>query len=151
MSSAESSPQPYITTIDHEGRPYVVTCRIAFDGIEHVGRLWFAEKTSIDSALPDRAPIPGRTREAVLEIARGLTPDELALRHRRALVEKRRYLQLRRTTDEILTKIRYLNQIAISVRDGLLDEDGAAQEIEMTEGQLHQCIDRLRKNAGTEE
>ena len=151
MPFADSSPQPYITTIDHEGRPYVVTCRIAFDGIEHIGRLWFAEKGSIDAALPDRAAIPGRTRDAVLEFAHSLTPDELALRHRRALVEKRRYLQLRRVTDDILTKIRYLNQIAISVRDGLLDEDGATQEIDMTEQQLHECIERLRKNAGAEE
>ena len=35
------------------------------------------------------------------------------------------YLKLRRLTDDILTKIRYLNQIALSVRDGLLDEEGA--------------------------
>ena len=78
---------------------------LGFDGIEHIGRLWFAEKGSIDSALPDRAAIPGRTRDAVLEFAHSLTPDELALRHRRALVEKRRFLQLRRVTDDILTKI----------------------------------------------
>ncbi len=39
------------------------------------------------------------------------------LRYRRALSDKRRYLKLRRDTDEILTKIRYLNQIAMSVRE----------------------------------
>ncbi len=149
MLPTDSSP-PVIATIEHQGRPYVVTCRVAFDGIEHIGRLWFAEDGTIDSALPDRAAIPGRTRDAVLAYARGLTPSELNLRHRRALVEKRRYLQLRRVTDEILTKIRYLNQISISVRDGLLDEDGATQEIELTEQQLHDCIDRLRKTAAIE-
>ncbi|HEX3868583.1 MAG TPA: hypothetical protein VHV78_17600 [Gemmatimonadaceae bacterium] len=149
MLSPDSSPA-VIATIEHHGRPYTVTCRVAFDGIEHIGRLWFAEEGSVDSALPDRAAIPGRSRDAVLDHAKALTASELSLRHRRALVEKRRYLRLRRVTDEILTKIRYLNQIAISVRDGLLDEEGATQEIELTEKQLHDCIERLRKNAANE-
>src|SRR5262249_28948143 len=99
-------PPQVVATIDHQGQSYIVTCRIACDGIEHVGRLWFAEEGAPESALPDRAAIPGRTREAVLEYAKSLSPTELNLRHRRALVEKRRYLQLRRVTDDILTKIR---------------------------------------------
>jgi hypothetical protein len=37
------------------------------------------------------------------------------------------------------------------MRDGLLDEEGATQEIELTEAQLHECVDRLRKSAGIEE
>jgi hypothetical protein len=86
----------------------------------------------------------------VLEQARRLTAQELGLRHRRALAEKRRFLKLRRTTDDILTKIRYLNQIAVSVREGWIDEDGATQEIELTERQLHDLIDRLRELAGVE-
>lgn len=145
------SPHTYIATIEHLGRRYSVSCRIAFDGIEYVGRLWFAEEDWDDAGLPDRAAIPGRTREEVLELARRLTPVELGLRHRRALAEKRRFLKLRRVTDDILTKIRYMNQIAISMRDGLLDEDGAHQEIDLTERQLHECIERLRESAGIED
>ena len=91
------------------------------------------------------------TREEVLERARGLAPRDLLLRYRRAVAEKRRFLRLRRETNEILAKIRYLNQIAIAVRDGLLDEEGASQEIELTEQQLHECIALLRHNAGLEE
>jgi hypothetical protein len=124
---------------------------VFFDGIEYVGRLWFAEEDWSEAALPDRAALPGRTTEEVLEQARRLTPTELGLRYRRALAEKRRFIKLRRETEDVLTKIRYLNQIAISVRDGLLDEDGAHQEIELTEHQLHDCIDRLRQIAGIEE
>jgi hypothetical protein len=145
------SPHTYIATIEHLGRRYAVSCHIAFDGIEQVGRLWFADEGSGDAGLPDRAAIPGRTRDEVLELARRLTPVELGLRHRRALAEKRRFLKLRRVTDDILTKIRYVNQIAISMRDGLLDEDGARQEIDLTERQLHECIERLREAAGVEE
>ena len=151
MPFPESATQPYIATIEHLGRRYTVTCRVAFDGIEYVGRLWFAEEDWEDAGLPDRAAIPGRTRDEVLALARRLTAAELELRHRRALAEKRRFMRLRRVTDDILTKIRYLNQIAISMRDGLLDEDGAKQEIELTERQLHECVDRLRHSAGVEE
>ena len=43
-----------------------------------------------------------------------------------------------------------LNQVAISMRAGLLDVDGAAQEIDLTEKQLHELIDRLRSYAGVE-
>jgi hypothetical protein len=142
---------PVIASLDYHGRRYSVRCRVGFDGIEYVGRLWFCEDDWDDPGLPDRGAIPGRTREMVLEQARRLTPDDLALRHRRALAEKRKFLQLRRTTEEILSKIRYMNQIAISVRDGLLDSEGAHQEIELTERQLHDCVDRLRHDAGIED
>jgi hypothetical protein len=37
------------------------------------------------------------------------------------------------------------------VRDGLLDADGAKQEIDLTEQQLHECINRLRHSAGVED
>jgi hypothetical protein len=151
MRPAESSAQPYIGTLEHLGRRYTVSCRVTFDGIEYVGRLWFAEEDWDDSGLPDRAAIPGRTREDVIEQARRLTTDELSLRHRRATAEKRRFVKLRRVTDDILTKIRYLNQISVSVREGWIDEDGATQEIELTEKQLHDLIDRLRSFAGIEE
>jgi hypothetical protein len=151
MFSADAFQQPHIATLEYVGQRYAVTCRVSFDGIEYVGRLWFALEGSTETPLPDRAAIPGRSREEVLELARRLTTHELGQRHRRALSEKRRYLKLRRVTDDILTKIRYLNQIAISMRDGLLDEEGATQEIELTEAQLHECVDRLRRNAGVED
>jgi hypothetical protein len=150
MGLSDSSAQPHISTLEHLGKRYSVTCRVTFDGIEYVGRLWFAEEGFDHAGLPDRAAIPGRTREQVLEQARRLTPQELGLRHRRALAERRRFLKLRRATDDILTKIRYLNQIAVSVREGWIDEDGANQEIELTEKQLHDLITRLRDYVGVE-
>jgi hypothetical protein len=150
MELSDSSAQPHISTLEHLGKRYSVTCRVSFDGIEYVGRLWFAEEGFDHRGLPDRAAIPGRTREQVLEHARRLTPQELGLRHRRALAERRRFLKLRRATEEVLTKIRYLNQISVSVREGWIDEDGAKQEIELTEKQLHELITSLRDLAGVE-
>ena len=72
-------------------------------------------------------------------------------RHRRALAEKRRFLGLRKHTDEILAKIRYLNQVAVSMRAGLLDVEAAAEEIDLTEKQLHGLIDALAEHAGKED
>lgn len=142
--------QPHVTTIDYQGRRYSVSCRIAFDGIEYVGRLWFADDAWDDTGIPDRGALPGRDREEVMALAKRLSPAELVLRYRRALAEKRRFIGLRKVTEEILSKIRYLNQVAISMRAGLLDMDGAAQEIDLTEKQLHELIDRLKGYAGVE-
>ena len=151
MSTYDEITQPHIATIESDGRRYNVSCRVGFDGVEYVGRLWFSDESWDDLGLPDRGALPGRTKEEVLTLARRLTPDELVKRHRRALSEKRRFHGLRKATDEILAKIRYLNQVAISMRAGLLDVEGAAQEIDLTEKQLHALIDRLSSFAGVED
>lgn len=150
MPLHDDTVQPHVTTIDYQGRRYSVSCRIAFDGIEYVGRLWFADDAWDDTGIPDRGALPGRDREEVMALAKRLSPAELVLRYRRALAEKRRFIGLRKVTEEVLSKIRYLNQVAISMRAGLLDMDGAAQEIDLTEKQLHELIDRLKSYAGVE-
>lgn len=142
--------QPHIATLDDEGRALDVSCRVAFDGIEYVGRLWFAVADDADTAIADRGALPGRSRDEVIALARRLTPAELALRYRRAIAERRRYLELRRVTDEVLTRIRYLNQVSVSMRAGLLDREGAAQELDLTERQLHDLVQALRHAAGVE-
>jgi hypothetical protein len=151
MSTYDEITQPHIATIEADGRRYNVSCRVGFDGVEYVGRLWFADESWDDLGLPDRGALPGRTKDEVLVQAKRLTSDELVKRHRRALSEKRRFHGLRKATDEILAKIRYLNQVAISMRAGLLDVEGAAQEIDLTEKQLHALIDRLSSFAGVED
>jgi hypothetical protein len=142
--------QPHVTQFEFEGHRLDVSCRIVFDGIEYVGRLWFTEVNDRDSSFADRAALPGRTRDEVTALASRLTPPELALRYRRAVAEKRRFFELRRVTEELLSKIRYLNQVSVSMRAGLLDEEGAAQELDLTERQMHELVDRLRFAAGIE-
>ena len=146
----DESVQPHIATLEYDGRRFNVTCRISFDGIEYVGHLWFADEAWDDSGVPDRGSLPGRTRDETLTLARRLTPQELMLRYRRALAEKRRFTGLRKATEDILEKIRYLNQVAISMRAGLLDSEGAAAEIELTERQLHDIVEKLKVFAGIE-
>lgn len=151
MATHDEIIQPYVATIEMDGRRYNVSVRILYDGIEYVGRLWFADEAWDDLGLPDRGPLPGRSREEVISLAKRLSPQELVKRHRRALAEKRRFLGLRKHTDEILAKIRYLNQVAVSMRAGLLDVEAAAEEIDLTEKQLHGLIDSLSEHAGKEE
>ena len=151
MGGYEERGQPEVATLNVDGRQLTVSVRIIFDGIEHVGRLWFAEEGWDDDGLPDRGAFPGRSPEEVVALAKRLTPHDLLQRFRRAQAEKRRYHALRRVTDDILAKIRYLNQVGISMRAGLLDVEGAAQELQLTERQLHELVDRLRPAAGVEE
>jgi len=140
-----------VGTIDVAGRRFAVSLHTAFDGVEYVGRLWFCDESwDEDPGFPDRGALPGRTIGEVLASAARLSPDDLVRRYHRAIVEKRRYHRLRRVTEDILAKVRYMNQVAISMRAGLLDADGAAQEIELTEHQLYDLIGTLRHHAGVE-
>ena len=100
--------------------------------------------------MPDRGALPGRTREEALALARRLdaagADAPLPPRARREAPLHR----AAQATDDILEKIRYLNQVAISMRAGLLDSDGAAAEIELTERQLHEIVEKLKVFAGIE-
>jgi hypothetical protein len=146
---SDSTPPP-IATIDHQGQKVNVTCRIGFDGVEYIGRLYFGPADGSELPMPDRSAVPGRTRDEVLSFAQRLTPQELTVRHRRAMAEKRRYLSLRRATDEIIAKIRYMNQLALSMQAGVIDPEGAAQEMLLTEQQIMDVVVRLKDYAGLE-
>ena len=139
-----------LSTLEIDERQVRVSLHTTHDGIEFVGRLWFAESIWKNSGIPDRGVFPGRTESEVLALAERLRPDELIQRYRRANAEKRRYHGLRRLTMELLSKIRYLNQVALSMRSGLLDQDAAAHEMQLTEQQLMELVKQARVMAGVE-
>lgn len=142
--------QTVLSTIDVDERDVRVTLHIVHDGVEFVGRLWFAETEWTNSGIPDRGLLPGRTEGEVVALARRLRPDELLQRFRRANAEKRRFHGLRRLTTEILSKIRYLNQVAVSMRSGLLDREAARQEMQLTENQLIELVRQAGQLSGIE-
>ena len=139
-----------LSTLEIDERQVRVSLHTTHDGIEFVGRLWFAESIWKNSGIPDRGVFPGRTESEVLALAERLRPDELMQRYRRANAEKRRFNGLRRVTMEVLSKIRYLNQVALSMRSGLLDQDAAAHEMQLTEQQLVELVKQARVMAGVE-
>lgn len=151
MSDSGDSVQPFLATIEVGGRRLDVSVLISYDGIEYGGRLWFFETEWDDEGIPDRGFIPGRSRDEVEQLARRLSEEELVARYRRAAANRRRFVALRTVTEEFLAKVRYLNQVAISMRAGLIDTEGAAQEIDYTEHQLHELVRQFREVAGVEQ
>lgn len=139
-----------LTDITVDGRDVRVTLHTAHDGIEFVGRLFFAESGWSNSGIPDRSNFPGRSIDDVLGLVRALQPEELAQRYRRANAEKRRYHGLRQITLEVLAKVRYMNQVGVSMRTGLLDAEAAHQEMELTEAQMLELVVQMKHLAGVE-
>ena len=142
--------EQHLSTIEMDGKPCDVSVRIAYDGIEYIGRLFFSDPAS-GTGIPDHGAIPGRTIEEAITFARRLTLEDFTRRYHRARADKRRYSALRKATDEMLMKIKYMNRVSINMRKGLLDAEGAKQEIELIQKQLHEMIDRLPAQAGLEE
>lgn len=141
----------HLATIDADGALCDVMVRFSYDGLEHIGRLWFSGPAVGDKSLPDHGGIPGRTIEEAIQLAERFTTDDLLRRFYRARAEKRKYLQLRRATEQFLDKVKYMNRIALSMKGGMLDEDGARQEIELIVKQLHELVDSMPSLAAVEE
>lgn len=141
--------QQHLSTMEMDGAPTDVSVRIAYDGIEYIGRLFFADPAT-GEGIPDHGAIPGRTAEEAIGLARRLTLDDLTRRYHRARADKRRYTSLRRATDNMLMKIKYMNRVSINMQSGILDREGATQEIELIQRQLHEMIDGLPGHAGME-
>jgi hypothetical protein len=51
----------------------------------------------------------------------------------------------------LLEKVKYMNRVALSMRGGLLDPDGAKQELDLVVKQLHDIVDTLPLLAAVEE
>ena len=139
-----------LSTLTVDNREIRVSLHTAHDGIEFVGRVFFAERDSTNHGIPDRGTLPGRTPADVLDQARRLREEELMLRYRRANAEKRRYHGLRQITLELLARVRYLNQVGVSMRMGLLDTEAAHQELQLTEAQMLTLVQQMKHLAGVE-
>lgn len=134
----------HLGTLRADGGVYNVSLRIAFDGVEYVGRLWFADSVKDEEGTPDYGLIPGRTLDDVIAAARQLDAEDLTRRFHRAHAEKRRYIRLRRSVEEILAKIKYMNRVAISMHGGMLDAEAAEQELELVTDQIQEIVARLK-------
>ncbi|HJU76218.1 MAG TPA: hypothetical protein VJ717_20930 [Gemmatimonadaceae bacterium] len=149
MSEIREIEERFVGAIDMEQRRYAVTVEIAFDGVEHIGHLRFAnDDWEDDEGIADHVGIPGRSANEILVAAQALTREDLLQRYERAQTTTRRFHGLRRATDDVLALIRYLNKVSTSLRAGLLDIDDAAREIDSTEQQLVDRVRQLRGYAG---
>ena len=142
--------QHHVGTIEVDGKKYKVSIRLAYDGIEYIGRLWFADASTDSIGIPDHGAVPGRSVEEAVDLARKLNEEDLKRRCHRALAEKRRYIRLRRATDDILINIKYMNRVAINMRSGMLDAEGASQELALIQRQIEEIVKTLPSHAGVE-
>jgi hypothetical protein len=150
MGSRSASSEHEIRVIAIDGHSYRTTLRVGFDGVEHIGRLWFIDNLDTELAFLDHGAIPAATVEAAVRKARGFSDGELEHRCHRALGEKRRFGRLRRATDEMINQIKYLNRVVISLQSGMLDREGGQQEIQHIQNRILAIVRSLPIHAGVE-
>jgi hypothetical protein len=150
MSTASTSNDHPIRTITVDDRKYAVALRVGYDGVEHVGRLWFTD-TANGVAYQDHGAVPGTSALDAVRKAKEFTETEVEQRCYRALSEKRRFSRLRGATDKIIDKIKYLNRVAIGLEKGIIDREGGQEELQQVQGQLLEIVRDLRNHAGVED
>jgi hypothetical protein len=151
MGSNFANSEHEIRLIALDGQIYRAVLRVGFDGIEHIGKLWFIDEADSTHAFLDHGSVPGTTIEDAVRRAREFSQAELEHRCHRALGEKRRFGKLRRATDEMIHKIKYLNRVVIDLQTGVLDREGGQQEIQQIQNQILAIVRRLPIHAGVED
>ena len=127
MGNPSAGEELFVSAVEVDRRTYNVTVFVEHDGIEFIGHLWFSDaEWDDDDGVRDHGPLTGATPDDLVQRARALAPIDLAARYRRALAQRRCYHGLREITKDVLSQIRHLNQVATSMRAGLLDLDEAA-------------------------
>jgi hypothetical protein len=149
MSPSGTTEHP-IRVITIDANKYLVSLRVASDGVEYIGRLIFTDATT-KIFYQDHGGVPGISVLDAVRKAKEFTEAQLQQRCHRALSEKRRFGKLRRTTDEMIEKIRYLNRVAVGLEKGTIDREGGNQELSNVQGELLEIVKRLRMHAGVED
>jgi hypothetical protein len=151
MRAVSASSDHTIRTITLDGRKYNVVLRVGYDGVEYVGRLRFTDTATPDLSFQDHGSIPGASMLEAVHKAKEFTVKEIEQRLHRALSEKRRFNKLRDATDDMINSIKYLNRLAIDIKQGRLDNDGGKQELEQVQNQLLEIVKTFRHHAGVED
>jgi len=150
-ASNSSSTEHEIRVVAVDGHSYRATLRVAFDGVEYIGRLWFIDEVDSGLAFQDHAAIPGSTVDDAVRKARMFSQGELERRCHRALSEKRRFGKLRRATDEMINQIKDLNRVVINLQSGMQDREAGQEEIQQIQKQILEIVRSLPLHAGVED
>lgn len=150
MMPTSGSSDHQIRTINIDGQKYYVSLRVGYDGVEYIGRLMFTD-ASTEIFYQDHGGVPGISVLDAVRKAKEFTESQLQQRCHRALSEKRRFGKLRRATDEMIEKIKYLNRVAVGLEKGTIDREGGNQELDTVQAQLLDIVKKLRTHAGVED
>ncbi|MGH7604509.1 MAG: hypothetical protein ACRENK_11000 [Gemmatimonadaceae bacterium] len=129
---------------------YMVSLQVGYDGVEHLGRLWFTDIGDAEQTFQDHGAIPGGSVEEALRKATALTGLELEHRCHRAMSEKRRFGKLRSATDRMIEQIKHLNRVVVNLQKGMIDRDGGQREIEQIQKQILAIVKTFPIHAGVE-
>lgn len=151
MSRDSGATEHSIGKITVGGKEYTVSLRVGYDGVEHIGRLQFAESAKPDVIYQDHGAIPGTTVAEATWKAKELTDKDLEHRLHRALSERRRFGKLRSATDDMIEKIRDLNEVVINLQTGARDREEGNKEIEKIQAELLRIVRSFRQHAGVED
>jgi hypothetical protein len=151
MSQDSSATEHSIGKITVGGKEYTVSLRVGYDGVEHIGRLQFAEAADPDVIYQDHGAIPGTTVAEATWKAKELSDKDLEHRLHRAMSERRRFGKLRTATNDMIEKIRELNEVVINLQSGGRDRDEGNKEIEKIQGDLLKIVASFRQHAGVED
>jgi hypothetical protein len=151
MSQDSGATEHSIGKITIGGKEYTVSLRVGYDGVEHIGRLQFAETANPDVIYQDHGAIPGTTVAESTWKAKALTDKDLEHRLHRAMSERRRFGKLRSATDDMIEKIRDLNEVVINLQTGGRDRDEGNKEIEKIQADLLRIVRSFRQHAGVED
>jgi len=150
MSPHSVSSDHQIRAITVDGQKYFVSLRVGYDGVEYVGRLLFTEASS-EMSYQDHGGVPGTSVQDAVRTATEFSENQLEQRCHRALSEKRRFGKLRRATDQMIEKIKYLNRVAVGLEKGLLDPESGKVELDQAQNELLDIVRTLRHHAGVED
>ena len=151
MSQDSGATEHSIGKITVGGKEYSVSLRVGYDGVEHIGRLQFAEATNPDVIYQDHGAVPGTTAAEATWKAKELTDKDLEHRLHRAMSERRRFGKLRTATNDMIDKIRELNEIVINLEKGGSERDVGNKEIEAIQADLLKIVRSFRQHAGVED
>jgi hypothetical protein len=151
MSQESSATEHSIGKITAGGKEYSVSLRVGYDGVEHIGRLQFAEASNPDVIYQDHGAIPGTTVAEATWKAKELSDKDLEHRLHRAMSERRRFGKLREATNDMIERIRDLNEVVINLQTGGRDRDEGNKEIEKIQGDLMKIVRSFRQHAGVED
>jgi hypothetical protein len=150
MPASPPKQQHPIRVIKVDGHDYMVSLRVGYDGVEHLGRLWFTDIADAELSFQDHGAIPGVSVEEATRKAAALTLTELESRLHRAQSEKRRFGKLRSATGRMIDQIKYLNRVVVSLQKGLIDRDGGHREIEEIQQKILEIVKTFPIHAGVE-
>jgi hypothetical protein len=150
MMPTSGSSDHQIRTINIDGQKYYVSLRVGYDGVEYIGRLMFTD-ASTEIFYQDHGGVPGTSVLDAVRKAKEFSESQLQQRCHRALSEKRRFGKLRRATDEMIEKIKYLNRVAVGLEKGTIEREGGNQELDTVQAQLLDIVKKLRMHAGVED